>query len=75
MKYLQDDKLSQWTAALTGVALGHSRVLNGRVEAYSMKRAGSDKKYAAILGEKYVEQIHQDQEMAAAAAVLSFDNR
>ena len=52
---------------LTNVTVGHSRVLNGRVEAYSMKRAGSDKKYAATLGEKYVEQIHQDQEMAAKA--------
>ena len=73
MKYLQQDKLSQWTAALTGVGVGHSRVLNGRVEVYSMKRAGSDKKYAATLGEKYVEQIHQDQEMAAAADIKSED--
>lgn len=48
--------------------VGHSRVLNGRVELFSMKRAGADKKYAATLGEKYVEQIHQDQEMAAKAA-------
>lgn len=71
MKYLQEDKLSHWTAALTGVGVGHSRVLNGRVEAYTMKRAGSDKKYAAVLGEKYVEQIHQDQEMAAAAAAIA----
>lgn len=71
MKYLHQDKLSHWTAALTGVTVGHSRVLNGRVEVYSMKRAGSDKKYAAVLGEKYVERIHQDQEMAAAAAIKS----
>lgn len=72
MKYLQEDKLTLWTGALTNVTLGHSRVLNGRVEAYTMKRTGSDKKYAAVLGEKYVEQIHQDQEeMAAAAAVAS----
>ena len=71
MKYIQDDKLSYWTGLLTGVTLGHSRVLHGRVEVYSMKRAGTDKKYAASLGEKYVEQIHQDQEMAAAAAVAN----
>ena len=68
MKYLQDDKLWQWTGILSKQTLGHSRVLNGRVELFSMKRAGSDKKYAATLGEKYVEQIHQDQEMAAKAA-------
>ena len=65
MKYLQDERLSQWTSALTEVALGHSRILHGRLEVYSMKRASSDKKYAAVLGEKYVEQIHQDQEWAA----------
>lgn len=70
MKYLQEEKLTLWTAALTNVSVGHSRVLNGRVEAYTMKRAGTDKKYAAVLGEKYVEQIHQDQEEMAAAAAM-----
>ena len=66
MKYLEQQKLSHWTASLSHVRIGHSRVLNGRVEAYSMKRATSDKKYAAVLGEKYVEEIHQYQELAAA---------
>ena len=65
MKYLQDEQLAQWTSALTEVPIGQSRILHGRLEAYSMKRASSDKKYAASLGEKYVEQIHQDQEWAA----------
>lgn len=75
MRYLELQPLSQWTAALSNVALGHSRVLHGRVETYSMKRGGSDKKYAHNLGEKYVEQIQQEQEefvaAAAAAAVAS----
>ncbi|KAL7572373.1 hypothetical protein ACA910_021583 [Epithemia clementina (nom. ined.)] len=66
MKYLLDEQLAQWTSALTGVPIGQSRILHGRLEAYTMKRVSSDKKYAAVLGEKYVEQIHQDQEWAAA---------
>lgn len=65
MKYLQDGDLARWTTALTEVPIGHSRMLNGRLEAYSMKRATSDKKYAAVLGEKYVEQIQQDQDSLA----------
>mmetsp|Transcript_16958 Transcript_16958/g.37028 ORF Transcript_16958/g.37028 Transcript_16958/m.37028 type:complete len:358 (+) Transcript_16958:1113-2186(+) len=62
MKYLQDDQLVHWTTAMTDMPIGNSRILNGRLEAYSMKRATSDKKYAAVLGEKYVEQIQQDQD-------------
>mmetsp|Transcript_14308 Transcript_14308/g.18695 ORF Transcript_14308/g.18695 Transcript_14308/m.18695 type:complete len:357 (+) Transcript_14308:388-1458(+) len=65
MKYIQDNALAQWTSALTEVSIGHSRILHGRLEMYSMKRVSSDKKYAAVLGEKYVEQIQQDQELAA----------
>lgn len=70
MKYLQDEQLARWTSALTGVPIGQSRILHGRLEAYSMKRASSDKKYAAVLGEKYVEQIHQDQEWAATMTMM-----
>jgi hypothetical protein len=55
MKYLENDQLQQLTALLTDAAVqGHSRVVNGRLEAYSMKRAGSDKKYSKSLGERYV---------------------
>mmetsp|Transcript_25795 Transcript_25795/g.53771 ORF Transcript_25795/g.53771 Transcript_25795/m.53771 type:complete len:350 (+) Transcript_25795:280-1329(+) len=70
MKYLQDNQLAQWTAALTEVPIGHCRILNGRLEVYSMKRATSDKKYAAVLGEKYVEQIQQDQDSMAEVPLM-----
>jgi hypothetical protein len=55
MKYLENDQLQQLTAILTDATVGHgARVVNGRMEAYSMKRAGSDKKYSKTLGERYV---------------------
>jgi hypothetical protein len=54
MKYLQEDGLSDVTARFQECRLGRRRV-QGRVEAYSMKRAGTDKKYAAELTTKYVE--------------------
>jgi hypothetical protein len=59
MKYLEDEKLSQLTSELTDALLcgTNRRVLNGRIEAYSMKRAGTDKKYAHALGERYVHEM------------------
>eukprot|EP00978_Attheya_sp_CCMP212_P029732 scaffold106697_cov51-Attheya_sp.AAC.1 len=59
MKYLEDEKLSQLTSELTDALLcgTNRRVLNGRIEAYSMKRAGTDKKYAHALGERYVQEM------------------
>jgi hypothetical protein len=55
MKYLENDQLQQLTAILSDATIGQgSRVVNGRIEAYSMKRAGSDKKYSKTLGERYV---------------------
>lgn len=56
MKYLEDDKLTQWTSELTEAILA-GRVINGRIEAFTMKRAGTDKKYAYALGEKYVAEM------------------
>jgi len=56
MKYLEDDKLTQWTSELTDAVLA-GRVINGRIEAFTMKRAGTDKKYAHALGEKYVAEM------------------
>ena len=58
MKYLENDALQQLTAALTDAAVaGHSRTVNGRLECYSMKRAGNDKKYSKLLGERYVAEM------------------
>lgn len=66
MKYLENDKLTELTAELSDVPIGDSdRVIIGRIEAYTMKRAGNDKKYAHELGQKYVAEIEEiQQEMA-----------
>ena len=79
MKFLEDAKLAQLTADLTDASLvgchggsrsggggeTTSRIINGRIEAYTMKRVSSDKKYAHALGEKYIREIDQvEEEMA-----------
>lgn len=66
MKYLENEKLTELTAELSDVPIGDSsRVINGRIEAYTMKRAGNDKKFAFALGQKYVAEIEElQQEMA-----------
>ncbi|GFH56015.1 hypothetical protein CTEN210_12491 [Chaetoceros tenuissimus] len=56
MKFLEDDRLAQLTAQLTEATICE-RVINGRIEAFTMKRAGTDKKYAHALGEKYQNEI------------------
>lgn len=67
MKYLENEKLTELTAELSEVAIGQNshRVINGRIEAYSMKRAGSDKKFAHALGQKYVAEIEELQQELA----------
>jgi hypothetical protein len=71
MKYLQDVSLARLTARLQECRMGQ-RVIQGRIEAYTMKRTGSDKKYAADLGSKYVQQQNcfenEWNELVAAAA-------
>jgi len=57
MKYLEDEKLNELTSELTDVSLGDSRIINGRIEAFITKRAGTDKKYALALGERYVAEM------------------
>lgn len=57
MKYLDDEKLTQLTHDLSDVLCGRCRVLNGRVELYTMKRCGQDKKYAQVLSNKYNDQF------------------
>ena len=56
MKFLEDEKLAHLTTELTDAALGE-RVLHGRIEAFSMKRAGDDKKFAFALDEKLQHEI------------------
>lgn len=66
MKYLENEKLTELTAELDAVPIGHSsRIINGRIEAYTMKRAGNDKKFAHALGQKYVAEIEELQQELA----------
>jgi hypothetical protein len=60
MKFLENDKLAHITGQLTEATICE-RVINGRIEAFTMKRAGTDKKYAHALGEKYQEEIKEEQ--------------
>jgi Maf1 regulator len=84
MKYLHDDGLAALTALLTDCPVNNnvrsnSRTIHGRLEAYTMKRAGSDKKYAGQLGlrfDDYQEHKWQEQQflqhaIAAAAATAA----
>mmetsp|Transcript_14494 Transcript_14494/g.16623 ORF Transcript_14494/g.16623 Transcript_14494/m.16623 type:complete len:305 (-) Transcript_14494:221-1135(-) len=64
MKYLDDESLTQWTRKLSDADLA-GRVINGRLEAYTMKRAGSDKKYAQALGEKFVAEMEMKENQMA----------
>jgi hypothetical protein len=66
MKYLEDENLTALTSELTDAALGDSRVINGRIEAYTTKRAGTDKKYAHALGERYVAEMELAENQLAA---------
>mmetsp|Transcript_653 Transcript_653/g.806 ORF Transcript_653/g.806 Transcript_653/m.806 type:complete len:347 (-) Transcript_653:370-1410(-) len=61
MKYLEDEKLTQMTSTLTDAVLGgaNCRVINGRLEAYTMKRAGTEKKYAHALSDRYAHEVEQ----------------
>jgi len=57
MKYIDDEKLTQLTHDLTDVLCGSSRVINGQIESYTMKRCGHDKKYAQGLSDKFNHQF------------------
>jgi len=58
MKFLENSKLADLTAMLTDARLGTGdRVINGRIEAFTMKRVRTDKKYARSLGEKYQHEL------------------
>jgi len=58
MKFLENGKLADLTAKLTDASVGvGDRFINGRIEAFTMKRAGTDKKYAHALGEKFQHEL------------------
>lgn len=60
MKFLEINKFAELTAQLTEANICE-RVINGRIEAFTMKRAGTDKKYAHALGEKYQHEIQVEE--------------
>jgi hypothetical protein len=67
MKFMENEKLSEISSELSEAVLKDShRLINGRIEAYTMKRAGTDKKYAHALGQKYIAEIEDMQEELAA---------
>lgn len=68
MKFLENEKLTELTAELSEASIGMSshRIINGRLEAYTMKRAGNDKKFAHELGQKYIAEIEEIQQGIAA---------
>merc|ERR1719267_36830 len=54
MKFLEQPRLAMLSAFLGNRELG-DRIINGRIEAFSCKRAGDDKKLARSLEQQYVE--------------------
>lgn len=67
MKYMENEKLNEISSELSEAVLKDShRIIHGRIEAYTMKRAGTDKKYAHALGQKYIAEIEDMQEELAA---------
>jgi hypothetical protein len=71
MKYLEDNRLAELTSQLTDKSLGGGRRLHGRLEAFIMKRAGNDKKYAHALGERYVQEMEQvESQMASYQSLM-----
>lgn len=62
MKFLEDEELSKLTVQLTGAPVGTGeRIIDGRIEAFTMKRAGTDKKVAHELTEKYQHEIQVEE--------------
>ncbi|OQR93932.1 hypothetical protein THRCLA_08304 [Thraustotheca clavata] len=54
MKYLEEARLDWANAAMSEVSVG-DRVLNGRLECFSCKKAGADKKLAKSLEAAYIQ--------------------
>ncbi|ETN24082.1 hypothetical protein PPTG_00537 [Phytophthora nicotianae INRA-310] len=63
MKYLEEPQLSWLNSVLGSYEIG-DRVLNGKIETYSCKKAGSDKRLAKSL------ELYYQQEIEAAADLL-----
>lgn len=66
MKFLEVPSLAQLSASLDDVVAGECRIF-GRIEAYSCKRAGSDKKLYKYLDEQYQAELSRSPD----ASILS----
>jgi len=62
MKFLSIEQLELFSSFLSGKEIG-DRVLNGRIEAFSCKRAGEDKKLSKMLEAQYVDELSQSPSM------------
>jgi len=63
MKYLEFQQLEHISNFLTERDMG-GRLLNGRIEAFSCKRAGEDKKLSKVLEAKIVESLAAEDDFA-----------
>jgi hypothetical protein len=61
MKYLEYQQLEHISNFLTEREMG-GRILNGRIEAFSCKRAGEDKKLSKVLEAKMMESLQADED-------------
>mmetsp|Transcript_49367 Transcript_49367/g.97666 ORF Transcript_49367/g.97666 Transcript_49367/m.97666 type:complete len:231 (+) Transcript_49367:77-769(+) len=60
MKYLENLALENLTKSITNRELGGGLVVHGRVETYSTKKAGDDKKQSKLLESKFADNINGD---------------
>ena len=84
MKYIHDIALAELTALLSdcpvwssttgtdGTNAANSRTLHGRLEAYTMKRAGTDKKYAVNVSGRYTAEQEAEEQLSALLALQQY---
>lgn len=73
MKYLENLALENLTKSISSRELGAGLIINGKVETYSTKKAGDDKKSAKIIEAKLDETILSTSQAAKAVAAAAID--
>jgi Maf1 regulator len=80
MKYLHDDVLAALSSKLMDCPMldngerSNSRILHGRIEAYTTKRTHQEKDYAVHLLERYVEAQESNEQMTLLAMLRNNNN-
>mmetsp|Transcript_52753 Transcript_52753/g.120222 ORF Transcript_52753/g.120222 Transcript_52753/m.120222 type:complete len:125 (+) Transcript_52753:99-473(+) len=69
MKFLSIDQLEIVTSFLSGREVG-DRIIDGRLEAFSCKRAGEDKKLSKVLEQQYAEELASSPSSALGSSPL-----